>query len=154
MRRKAGAALAVASALAACGGAKPADPVAWEGTPLLFAPPTLPADRILTGKVRNASGRALTLRNTDFRLEDAGGRPVAAHVVLLAQFTHRLPPYNRLDPVNPRIEALTGVTAPLRPGDAAPITISWHQPPGSAVPARVRYTSARLALPARPSTPN
>ncbi len=48
----------------------------WERPPRVIRPPTLPRDRILTGRLRNDGLQPIDLRARDVRLVDVSGRPV------------------------------------------------------------------------------
>lgn len=146
-------AVAVTLTLAGCGEHRQRSAVAWVRPPLLFVAPGLPGDRILTGQVRNDTATKLDLTGADFAPRAADGRRVPAHVVLLAQFTHRLPPYNRDDPVTRSIEERTGVRSVVAPGATTPVTFSWHQPAGAPVPTRIEVRGAALAVPAHARRP-
>jgi hypothetical protein len=155
MRRtgRAGAFLAAAALLLGangCGGddGEEAGPLSWARAPLVFAPQTLPRDRVLSGRLRNDSLERVDLRAQDLKLVDRHGRPVKGSITFLSGFVHGLYPPTREPSRLPDSELLrTGRIARILPGKAAPITASWRTRPGRARPTRIDYGRGSLPVP-------
>lgn len=147
----AGAAVA-AGALAAFSSAGDEPPsaarLAWEGTPRIVRVPELPRDRVLAGRVRNASARELRLEADAVELLDARGRALPSTARFAAAYGHGL--YSPTAP--PREEAeleqrRLGELAVLAPGESAPLTLSWRLEPGAGPPVRAQVEAIELRLP-------
>ena len=135
-----------------CGGGdgQGAGPLKWQRTPRVFAPKTLPNDRVLSGRIRNDSLRRVDLAVQDIKLVDARGRRVAASVTFLAGFVHGLYPPTREPTKLPDSELLrTGRIARILPGKQAPITVAWRTRAGQERPTRLDYGRGVLPVPAR-----
>jgi hypothetical protein len=135
--------------LAGCGGGGGADVVAWQGSPRVLTPPTLPGDRILTGEVRNASRAPLYVQARDVRLVDDGGRRVPGAAIFSSSYAHRIQPLNRPDPTPPLEQQRKGIIAQIAPGSAVPLTVSWHEPKRSGAPVKVQVAGGSLRIPGR-----
>jgi len=123
--------------------------LAWVGQPLVFTPEQLPQDRILRGEIRNDSLEDIEMWTRDARVLDAEGRTVHSGVRFIAAFGHGLYPLrDRVDSEVglPEFERI-GELARLRPGERAPITLSWRTRPGQPQPTTVDFGTARLTLP-------
>jgi hypothetical protein len=145
-------ALAGAVLLAGCGGSggslagQGSGPLKWTAQPLLFTPDTLPGDRILTGRLRNASLRRVRVNLPDVRVLASDGRRVAASAVFLDTFGKSLWSPGRGPAQYPESELLrTGRIAFLRPGQEVPLTVAWHARDGT--PAVVDYGAGSLKVP-------
>ncbi len=143
-------ACAVAS-LAGCAGGGAADapegsgPLVWADAPLEFTPETLPGERILTGKLRNAGLRRLRVDVPDLRVRDAAGRGVAAPPVFQQTFGKSLWSPGRGPEQMPETELLrTGRIAWLKPGETVPFTVAWRRP---AAPTRIEYDGGWVPVP-------
>ena len=152
MRGTAGAVAASVAALlvaAGCGGGDNdgSGPLKWEKAPRVFAPETLPNDRVMSGRIRNDSLHRVDLTVQDVKLVDGSGHRVAASVTFLAGFVHGLYPPTRQPKRLPDSELLrTGRTALIRPGKRAPITVAWRTR-GGETPARLDYGTGSLPIP-------
>ena len=134
----------------ACGGGENggAGPLAWQSAPRVFAPKTLPDDRVMSGRIRNDSLHRVDLAVKDIRMVDERGRRVAASVTFLAGFVHGLYPPTREPDTLPDAELLrTGRIARILPGKQAPITVSWRAQPGQQRPTRLDYGRGVLPVP-------
>jgi hypothetical protein len=121
--------------------------LAWNGTPALVQA-SAPTDRILYGRLRNDSLEDVDLRYQDVRVLDADGREVQSAVRFIAAFAHGLYPWSqRPDDVGDFERRRLGEIATLKPGQAAPITLSWRVPPGARQPVKVDFGTTELALP-------
>lgn len=144
-------ALAVATlTLAGCGeGSDPgtgSGELRWEEAPTVYAPETLPRDKIATGMVRNDSLREISLTARDLRLLDGGGEEVQSSAVFLEGFGKTYYDISREE--LPEAERLRiGLDARLRPGETAPLTVSWRQAGGVGPPEVVDYGDGTLPLP-------
>ena len=135
----------------ACGGGDNggAGPLKWERTPRVFAPKTLPTDRVMSGRIRNDSLRRVDLAVRDIKMVDGRGRRVAASVTFLSGFVHGLYPPTREPDRLPDSELLrTGRIARILPGKQAPITVSWRTRAGQERPTRLDYGRGVLPVPA------
>jgi hypothetical protein len=143
-----------AVALAGCGGGDRAavragdgsGPLRWAASPELYAPETLPGDRILTGRLRNDSLRRVRVALTDVRVLERDGARVQASPIFLQTFVKTLWAPGRGPDVMPESELQrTGRLAFLRPGEELPITVTWHASAGR--PAAVDYGGGLLPVP-------
>ena len=138
--------VAVLLGLSGLGGSDRVGPLAWSGEAEVFTHPTLPGDRVLTGKLRNDGLRPLRIAVGDLRLLDGAGRVVASTPVFLQTFGKSLWAGGRGPQQVPDTELLrTGRIALLKPGQEVPLTVAWHAADGD--PVRVAYGTGSLALP-------
>jgi hypothetical protein len=138
-------ALAATAVLSGCGGA---EKLAWDGTPKLYIPATLPGDRILSATVKNTGTKRITVKVPDLHVLDGDGRRVRASAQFIRTYAHGLifPDVKRRDE-QPLVEQRRiGQQILLEPGKSAPLIVSWHQPRGAA-PAKLDYGKGALALP-------
>ena len=139
----------VAAALLARGGdehvASSDRTLTWVGEPQIIAPPELPTDRLLSGRMRNASLRVLRLDADRAKLVDASGHRVRGTVRFSAGFVHGL--YSpRRAPKEPEPDferRRLGQLAVVRPREEFPVTLSWRGGP----PARLEVGTVRIDLP-------
>lgn len=120
----------------------------WDGTPEVVRVPELPRDRVLVGRIRNASLDRLSLAADDVTVVDGSGRRLEATARFAAGFGHAL--YSPTDPPAEvaRDEQLRlGTVAELEPGGTAPLTLSWRLPEGADRAAEARVGQAVLRLP-------
>ena len=153
MRLLGAVALAAALALTACGDddERAAGDLVWVKDPILFTPPNLPDDRVLSGKVRNDSLERIEIDASDVRLLDAEGERLKANAVFLETFAHQLfPPTREPEGGIPEAELIRlGVKAKIDPGKDVPLTVSWRQGEGVEPPVRIEAGGSSLALPTR-----
>ncbi|HEX6945032.1 MAG TPA: hypothetical protein VF196_02495 [Casimicrobiaceae bacterium] len=146
------AALAVVALVAAVLLARDDEPAAsedrtlsWVGAPQITTPAELPSDRLLSGRLRNASLRTLRLDADRARLVDAAGHQVRGTVRFSAGFVHGL--YSpRRAPKEPEPDferRRLGQLAVMRPREAVPVTLSWRDGP----PVRLEVGTVRIELP-------
>jgi hypothetical protein len=137
--------LAAAGLLAGCGGS---EKLAWQGAPKLFIPATLPGDRVLSATVKNTGTKDIVVKVPDLRVLDGRDRRVPASAQFVGGFAHGLIyPDTQARDKQPLVEQRRiGEQILLRPGKTAPLTVSWHEPRGSA-PATLDYGKGTLALP-------
>jgi hypothetical protein len=81
----------------------------WAARPRIAAPPSLPADRVLYGQVRNDGPRTLELTASHLRVVDAAGRALASDGRFLQAYAPR-----------------AGRVLALEPGRTAPVTVAWR----------------------------
>jgi hypothetical protein len=121
--------------------------LAWKGTPDLLQAER-PTDHILYGQIRNDSLKDVNLDYKDVRVLDTEGREVRSAVRFLAAFAHGLYPWSqRPDPLGDFERRRLGEIATIKPGQAAPITLSWRVADGAAKPSKVDFGEIELALP-------
>ena len=140
------AAAAVAGLLLLAGGAGGDDGrLAWKGTPTLIDAGN---DRILYGELRNDSLVEIDLAYEDVRVVDAEGREVESAVRFIAAFAHGLYAWSQR-PKNPGDfeRRRMGEIATIKPGQSAPITLSWRVPKGDPQPVKVDFGRAELSMP-------
>jgi hypothetical protein len=141
--------IALAAALAACGGNEGTsrNQLEWLDTPTVVVPPQLKSDRILRGDVRNDSDKALRLEAARVRVYDQRGRPLKASATFAAGYLHSLYPPTRGPEQLPdsELERL-GKVANVDAGDTAQLTVSWRERPGRTA-ARIDYGSGSLQIP-------
>jgi hypothetical protein len=120
-------------------------PLSWTGHTMVFTHPTIPGDRVLTGKLENASTHTLRVDIGEVRLLTSGGEVVPSNPVFLQTFGKSLWAAGRGPQQVPDTELLrTGRIALLSPGEKVPITIAWHDKDGR--PARVDYKEGSLPV--------
>jgi hypothetical protein len=156
--RRAGALALAAVVLAGCGGSdggRPAaDALRWSEGPRILTPPTLRGDRVLRGQITNRSGDRITLEASALRLIDQRGRRVSAAATFIPGFARTIFntrersrfPGQRLPK---RERRRIGLFVELDSGKSAPLTVSWHEPPGARTPVRIDYGSGSLEIPGR-----
>jgi hypothetical protein len=139
-------ALVVVIAIAGTGAGASSGPLAWTGDAQVFTHPTIPGDRILTGKLHNASTHTLRVDIGDVRVVTSGGEVVPSSPVFLQTFGKSLWAAGRGPQTVPDTELQrTGRIALLSPGEEVPITIAWHAKDGT--PERVSYKDGSLTIP-------
>ena len=120
-------------------------PLAWTGDVQVFTHPTIPGDRVLTGKLQNASTHTLRVDIGDVRLLTSGGEVVPSTPVFLQTFGKSLWSPGRGPAQLPETELLrTGRIAWLKPGETVPFTMAWRAP---AAPARIEYDGGWVRVP-------
>jgi hypothetical protein len=120
-------------------------PLAWSGDSELFTHPTIPGDRVFTGKLRNDGTHPLRVDIGDVRLLAEDGTIVPSTPVFLQTFGKSLWAAGRGPQQVPDTELQrTGRIALLTPGEEVPLTIAWHDKDGE--PARVDYGEGSLAV--------
>lgn len=133
-------------AFAGLGGAGASGPLTWTGDAMVFTHPTIPGDRVLTGKLKNSSTHTLRIDIGEVRLLSSGGEVVPSNPVFLQTFGKSLWAAGRGPQQVPDSELLrTGRIALLSPGEEVPVTIAWHAKDGT--PARVDYRAGSLSMP-------
>lgn len=144
------AAVAIAAVAVSGGGdaATSAGDIVWHEGPRLITPETLPDDRILTGTVRNDSLRRVDIAAKDFRVVDAGGRPVQSTAILLSGFGRGLySPVREPRPLPDAEARRTGLIARLEPGQRVPLTVSWRKSGSLEEPLRIEHPLGSLPVP-------
>jgi hypothetical protein len=132
-------------AIVGLGGGGASGPLSWTGGAQVFTHPTIPGDRVLTGKLENASTHTLRVDIGDVRLLTSGGEVVPSNPVFLQTFGKSLWAAGRGPQQVPDTELMrTGRIALLSPGEEVPITIAWHAKDGR--PARVDYRAGSLPV--------
>ena len=135
-------------AIGGCGGGDrgSAGQLSWSGEPRVLRPPTLPGDRILSGRVTNDSLEVIELEASDLELVDTSGDMIEANAIFLEGYVKPLESRNRQSQETIDERRRRGLEARIEPGETAPVTVSWHQPREQA-PDRIEYGSGSLPLP-------
>jgi hypothetical protein len=144
-----------ALAISACGGGddrEPAGSLRWVKTPVLVKPETLPNDRIVAGIVRNDGQNRADVVAKQLKLRTAGGGQVPANAAFIQSFAHGMYPPTRLpggkEPISEQLRL--GQIARVLPGKSVPLTVSWHQKPGSDPPVRIEWSGGSIPIPDKP----
>lgn len=119
----------------------------WKEKPSLIMVPSLPRDRILTGRLRNASLRAVDLDTERVRILDAKGHALRSTARFAQHFSHGLYPWSWHIKGSKFERTRTGKIATIKPGQSVPLTVSWRVPAGRSEPVEVRFDGGSLALP-------
>jgi hypothetical protein len=121
-------------------------PLGWTGKSDVFTHPTIKADRVLTGTLRNDGTHTIRVDIGDVRLLAEDGTTIPSAPVFLKTFGKSLWSAGRGPQTVPDSELQrTGRIALLSPGEEVPLTVAWHDKDGS--PARVDYGEGSLPLP-------
>jgi hypothetical protein len=99
----------------------------WEKKPRIFTNPNLPDDRILAGTVRNDSLETVNLTARDLDVRNPGGDDMESAAVFAQTFVRGVFPQNRGDEIPESEQLRIGLRARLKPGESAPLTVSWRQ---------------------------
>jgi hypothetical protein len=99
----------------------------WEKKPRIFTNPNLPDDRILAGTVRNDSLETVNLVARDLDVRAPGGDDMESAAVFAQTFVRGVFPQNRGSEIPESEQLRIGLRARLKPGETAPLTVSWRQ---------------------------
>ena len=152
VRLAVGAALASALVLAAvllfAGGADGGTgKLAWAGEQRVFKSGK-PTDRVFTSRIENTSLREVSLDVDEVRLLDEDGDRVQGTVRFLEAFVHGLWSWSQAPSRLTEFERRRlGEIVTLKPGDTAPIALSWRVPEGGKPPTHVDFGTTSVALP-------
>jgi hypothetical protein len=121
--------LLLAVAAAGCGsdGELGSGDLMWEEKPRVFTNPNLPDDRILAGTVRNDSLETVTLVARDLDVRAPGGDDMESAAIFAQTFVRGVFPQNRGSDIPETEQLRIGLRARLKPGETAPLTVSWRQ---------------------------
>jgi hypothetical protein len=119
----------------------------WKAKPQMILVPSLPDDRIVTGRVRNTSLRPVDLAADRIEIVDARGRRLRSSARFLQGFVHGLSSWSEGVPGSKFERTRLGKIATIKPGQDLPLTLSWRVPPGGTQPVEVRFGGGSLALP-------
>jgi hypothetical protein len=145
--------LAAALLLAGCGTksetVKGTGAMSWTKKPETIMLGSKPNDRILFGTVRNDSLRPVKIYASDIRVVDSDGRSLEATAIFSKSFAHGL--YGATDPraKAPGEFELTriGKLVRLKPGETAPLTVSWRLKSPNDRPVQVTLGDGALPIP-------
>jgi hypothetical protein len=139
--------LLLGAAAAGCGGDDElgSGDLMWEKKPRVFTNPNLPDDRILAGTVRNDTLETVTLVARELDVRTPGGDQMESAAVFAQTFVRGVFPQNRGTEIPESEQLRIGLRARLRPGETAPLTVSWRQQGGQA--AVVDYGAGTLPVP-------
>jgi hypothetical protein len=147
---------ALSFAGAGCGGSTPHGRLAWIGTPQVFQQRDLPTDRILLGRIQNASKRTLRIMATTLRIRDAHGHVLTSSAGFVASYAHGLFGAFQQPSAQPVRELLRlGRLVILGPGATSPLFAAWRLPTDAHGPISIDYGKGTLAVPTatRPTAP-
>ena len=144
------AAVVVAAALVFAGGADGDDGrLSWAGKVRVFDS-SIATDKVLTGRLENSSLRDLSLDVEDVVVRDASGGEVQSSVRFIEAFVHGIFPWSQRPEVLGDFERRRlGEIVTLKPGQSAPVALSWRVRKGGREPVRVDFGPASLELPTR-----
>jgi hypothetical protein len=122
--------------------------LAWATKPQVFKS-AKPTDRVLTARIENASLRPISLDVDDGRILNADGDELKGTVSFLQAFAHGLWSWSQAPAKLTDFERRRlGQIVTIKPGETAPIALSWRVPEGEAQPVRVDFgDGAALDLP-------
>jgi len=143
-------ALVAVLALASGGGGDgTAAKLAWATKPVVQTPQYLPDDRVLISHIRNDSLQDVNLSADDVRVLNSDGKPLRSTAQFPVGYGQgQFAPVQR--PQNPSSDALRrrGRIVTIKPGQKAPLTLSWSVPPGGKQPVNVDLgVGSDLAIP-------
>ncbi len=141
------AAAVIAGALLLAGGAQGGEGrLAWQDAQLFDA--SRDTDKILAGKVRNTSLQDIDIDVEDVRMFDASGREVRSALRFREAFAHGIFPWSQKPKDMGDFERRRlGEVVKIRPGQSAPLTLSWRVAKGGEPPVKVDFGPAELDLP-------
>jgi hypothetical protein len=146
----AAAAALVAVAVITLGGGKQDAPgkLGWANKPLVFRPERLPDDRTLSAEVSNDTLRELRVRAKSLVVVDAQGRRLQTVARFARAYSHGLYPPTQRPPgyENGNQARLEGVYVDLKPGERAPLTVSWRLRGKVQEPLRLDYGAGSLPI--------
>lgn len=122
--------------------------LAWEGTPQVFTPKTLPRDRILTADLRNDTLKEIDVKaSRDVELLDRRGRSVQHTAIFTEGFSRDIypPRYRRTIPLQDQLRL--GLRAKIKPGEIVPVTVAWRVPSPDRAVVRMRMPGGELRVP-------
>ena len=133
--------------LAGCGGDDDlgSGDLMWEKKPRVFTNANLPDDRVLAGTVRNDTLETVTLVARELGVRTPGGDEMESAAVFAPTFIRGVFPQNRGTDIPENEQLRIGLRARLRPGETAPLTVSWRQQGEQA--AVVDYGAGTLPVP-------
>ena len=99
----------------------------WEKKPRVFTNANLPDDRVLAGTVRNDTLETVTLVARDLGVRTPGGDKMESAAVFAPTFIRGVFPQNRGSEIPESEQLRIGLRARLRPGQTAPLTVSWRR---------------------------
>jgi hypothetical protein len=142
-------------ALAGCGsddgGTLGRGTLRWTSAPFVYKPPRLPHDRVVFGRVHNASHRMLSLDTRRLVVHDAAGHALVSSARFTAGFAHPL--YGAFQQPSfhePAELVRLGVIIDMPPRDTAPLFVAYRTLPSSRAPFTASFGDPRpLPLPLR-----
>jgi hypothetical protein len=143
---------ALVVALAGCGTTSTStSPLSWDKPPIVVRQPELPDDTIVSGEIKNGSGRTLHLDAREVRLLTADGSAVPQSATRFTTgVTHQLyPPREGPRENEPGfLRERLGESATVAPGQTTPLVVSWRAPAGAPQPVKVELgDEGSLSLP-------
>ena len=117
----------------------------WEKKPRVFTNANLPDDRVLAGTVRNDTLETVTLVARELGVRTPGGDEMESAAVFAPTIIRGVFPQNRGTDIPENEQLRIGLRARLRPGETAPLTVSWRQQGEQA--AVVDYGAGTLPVP-------
>ena len=115
---------------------------------MVTVPDRLQDDRVLSGRIKNASDGAVELEAADLTVRDAEGRPMDGTGIYLATFAHGLyPPSREPKDAGEGERRRTGREASIDPGRSVAVTVAWREPRGAARAVAIDYGPGTLPIP-------
>ncbi|MEA2319265.1 MAG: hypothetical protein QOD44_3454 [Solirubrobacteraceae bacterium] len=123
-------------------------PLRWDGAPRASAIAGGGGDRLLFGHVVNRSDHVMRLRSADVHVRDGDGDELRTSAAYADGFIAGVTLRGYGDEIYSGDAASTGPGSEvaLRPGEAAPLTVSFTVAPGDGRPVAVDYGDGTLAL--------
>jgi hypothetical protein len=123
--------------------------LSWLRSPTVVAPPGLPHDRILMGRIRNRSSQAVELNADEVRVLDQRRRPLrGTNARYVSSWVHGL--YGASggrDDIGPSEHRRLGLVRTLQPGASAPVVVAWRGKGGPLKAAAISAAGTRLPIP-------
>ena len=136
--------------IAGCGGEASSESgdLRWVEAPSVYSSPTLPDDRVASGRVRNEGLEPFKVGSKELKLYDEDGEAVEGTAIFARGYSHPLRSGRRGDlPESVKGEDfLRGTKVALAPGKDLPLTVAWRTGKGAKPPVRVDYGSGSLPL--------
>jgi hypothetical protein len=148
----AAAALVVAGTVGSTASESSDGALTWSEGAFSFEHETLAGDWIATGQIENGSREPIRIVATrDVKIVDSEGRELRSAAVFSNTVGHGLFDPTRVPEARLPEEELRriGDVAALAPGEALPLTVSWHEETGGSRADRIEYPGGSLPIPER-----
>ncbi len=140
--------VALAIAVAGCGGNARSGALEWTLAPQVYTPRDLPRDRIVVGRITNHSQHTLRLEASALLVRDAHGRVLRSSAGFTAAYAHGLFGAFQQPSAEPLRELIRlGRIVILDPGASSPVFAAWRLPVGDGPRVSLDYGRGRLTIP-------